>query len=304
MPQMKTLTVTLALSIVCLGAATSCYAQATLFTDRAAFSAASVNPATMPFDDLNDQGATGSINIGGVKFSGPGWIGVNQVNGRSGKVLVVQGPGESIYLQISFPTPVTAIGLDLSTLTNSRPLVGTIRLSTGESFPITAQQSFDFFGVVSDAPITSLSINLGNGGTLFVDPIAIDNLTFGQKAMPGSLTLVSEAGTRRAIALDLATHMRGPFTTPKQYFFGAPQEVRILLFARGVPAHTVVTAEAIDAAHKRYHLPVAQAVPVAGVSGLLQLVVHLPYQVHGVGDVDIEIKAGGLVSNKAQISIR
>ena len=181
-----------------------------IYSDPTVFSGLTENTSLITFDDsstVNEYGSSGYYaewqgSAGQVQFTSLGGYSyfsllvptAPQINWGTGKVLEASGgPGQS--LQIALPgTGVTAVGLNLMTLTqdvgstyNSGGTI-TITLSTGDvisniptaywatsmgASPYAAGVGPTWWGVTSDTPITWINVTSSTGA------IVIDNLDFG-----------------------------------------------------------------------------------------------------------------------------
>jgi VCBS repeat protein/FG-GAP repeat protein len=125
---------------------------------------------------------------------------------------------------------------------------------------------------------------------------------------PGPVLLIEE-NTNHAIAFDSVTFTRGPFAVRTLLSFNPDQRTRIILFASNLElltgeAETDVTAQAQDAQVNVIPLVVEHAGTVPGFDGLTQVVVKLPAELEGKGDVQVSITLRGLVSNKGVVTIK
>ena len=121
--------------------------------------------------------------------------------------------------------------------------------------------------------------------------------------------LLTSDGTNAAIALDSVTLTRGPFAVRTRFNFSPDQRTRILLFASNLellPGEDAskVTAQAENAQGKGFPLVVENVAKVPGFDWLTQVVVKLPDELDGAGDVQVSISLRGMVSNKALITIK
>ena len=186
-------------------------AQSTFYNDRAAFLAQAAGTTTLDFEgfaaDNNDTNypLPAGFTQSGVNFGVDTAAFPNQLLFVMGKDSYY--PGNSVFssqntqaqaqpdtqastgdLLITFSTPVTAIGLDFGDNFIS-PNTNTFTLSTGETFtrPTGSGTSFNFVGLTSPTPITTLDIQEPNDYVL-----NIDNFTFGAAApIPEAATAVS-----------------------------------------------------------------------------------------------------------------
>jgi hypothetical protein len=121
--------------------------------------------------------------------------------------------------------------------------------------------------------------------------------------------LLLEENSQRAIALDLVTHTRDPFSLTSQFNLSSDLRRRISLFvwrlglAPGDSASDLsVLAE--DDQGGAYTLVVEQVFSLPGVGDVTQVVVRLPDSVSGTPrDLQVKAKLRGLFSNKGLIRI-
>jgi hypothetical protein len=168
--------------------------DATLYTNRIAFNIAATNIQTINFEGIAPPNGIVSfygsgLTLDGVLFnasnpSRPGFYNISVVDPGfgfgiydtgSGAVLTVQ-PGDSI-LEITFPSGVTAVGLDIITRGRDAPAPVTFMLSTGDVFtvPSLSFPNHQFVGFTSNVAISSIQITAGSG-----TGIDYDNFVFGQ----------------------------------------------------------------------------------------------------------------------------
>lgn len=122
-------------------------------------------------------------------------------------------------------------------------------------------------------------------------------------------SLLTEANSSRAIALDSVTFMRDPFPPTTTHNFSSDGRTRITLFAANInlsPGEnsSIVTAQAEDSQRRIYTLPVEYVGTVPGFDWLTQVIIKLPAELNSAGDLSVWINARGSASNKALISIR
>ncbi|MDQ3802250.1 MAG: M12 family metallo-peptidase [Acidobacteriota bacterium] len=121
------------------------------------------------------------------------------------------------------------------------------------------------------------------------------------------LTLLTEHGSARAVAVDSVTLVRDPFPFTTRHNMSADRRTRVTLFATnlepaaGGPA--AVTAQAEDAQRRVFPLTVEYAGSVPHFPWLTQIVVRLPDGLSAGGDVWVSITQSGKVSNKALIRV-
>jgi dipeptidyl aminopeptidase/acylaminoacyl peptidase len=121
-------------------------------------------------------------------------------------------------------------------------------------------------------------------------------------------TLITEAGTDNALALDSVTLTRDPFNVSNANNLGQDQRARIMLFAvytELMPGEeaSAVTARAEDSQHVVHPLTVEYVGRVPGLAWLTQVNVRLPEELAGTGDVMVSISLHGTTSNKAILRI-
>lgn len=121
--------------------------------------------------------------------------------------------------------------------------------------------------------------------------------------------LLTEENSSRAAALDSVTFTRDPFTVHTPHNFSLDRQTRIILFASNIellPGEDAsdVTARAEDVQGRVSPLIVENVRKVPGFDWLTQVVVKLPDELDGAGDVQVSISLRGLVSNKAVITVK
>jgi choice-of-anchor B domain-containing protein len=121
--------------------------------------------------------------------------------------------------------------------------------------------------------------------------------------------LLTEWNSTRAIAVDSVTRMREPFPVNSSVNFSSDGRTRVMLFAANVnlaPGEplTVVTAQAEDAQHRIYPLTVEYVDKFPNFERVTQVIVVLPGELAGAGDVSVSINLRGTPSNKALIKIQ
>jgi uncharacterized protein (TIGR03437 family) len=125
---------------------------------------------------------------------------------------------------------------------------------------------------------------------------------------PAPPRLLTDEGTGRAIALNSVTRLREPFDLTTVYNLSPDTRTRLLLFAANVDPSAngnpaLVTAQAEDAQNKTYTLPVEFVGTVPGQDWLTQVVVILPAELSGAGELRVHINVRGADSNKAPLNI-
>jgi hypothetical protein len=121
--------------------------------------------------------------------------------------------------------------------------------------------------------------------------------------------LLLEENSQRAIALDLVTQTRDPFSLTNPYNLSSDLRRRISLFVWRLglaPGDTAsdLTVVAEDDQGGSYTLLVEQVFSLSGVGDVNQVVVRLPDNVAGTPrDLQVKVKLRGLFSNKGLIRI-
>lgn len=121
--------------------------------------------------------------------------------------------------------------------------------------------------------------------------------------------LLLEENSQRAIALDLVTQTRDPFSLTNPHNLSSDLRRRISLFVWRLglaPGDTAsdLTVVAEDDQGGSYTLVVEQVLTLSGVTDVTQVVVKLPDSVAGTPrDLQVKVKLRGLFSNKGLIRI-
>ncbi len=126
---------------------------------------------------------------------------------------------------------------------------------------------------------------------------------------PGSPKLLVDANTARGIALDSAILTKEPFPVISEHFFSPDRRTRLALFGHNLepgPGEelSVLTAQAEDSLNRTYVLQVEGVGRVPDFPWLTQLIVKLPDELQGIGDVKIRVSRRGIPSNAVLIQIR
>jgi hypothetical protein len=181
----------------------------------------------------------------------------------------------------------------------------------GNSFPFTLASGIPNNGAatinVPNTPTASARVKVEAVGNIFFN-ISRPNFTITPNTTSPP-TLLTEANTNRAIALDSVTFMRDPFPVSSFLSFSLDQRTRIMLFATGLelmPGEgiSVVTAQAEDSAHQTYPLIVEYVGKVPDLDWCTQVNVRLPDGLAGASDILVSISVRGAVSNKVVVGIR
>ena len=185
-----------------------------LFDNRAAFDAATTGRSVIDFEGIApDEGfqflpAPPGITLSGVNFT------IDRAT-SNGNLFVI---GDNFYyttnsvlsssesrlapisdnVLITLPGAFTAIAVDFGSFLAGRPV--TFTPSTGDAFTRTTPSfpNLAFVGVVSDAPITSLTIS--KPSVVGVDTVLnLDNFTFGQAVSEPSTFALASVGVLTAL---------------------------------------------------------------------------------------------------------
>jgi hypothetical protein len=200
--------------------------------------------------------------------------------------------------------------------TSSAPVnCGNVRIMLsidgGTSFPFTLATTKPNTGsatiTVPNVPTSTARVKVEAIDNIFFS-ISLPNFTITPNSTAAP-TLLTEANTNRAVALDSVTFMRDPFPLTTVDNFSLDQRTRVTLFALGLellPGEdiSVVTAQVEDAGHKTYPLKVEYVGKVPGFDWLTQVVIRLPDDFLNAGDFLVSVNLRGAVSNKAVIGIR
>ncbi|MBA2341180.1 MAG: DUF1800 domain-containing protein [Pyrinomonadaceae bacterium] len=118
--------------------------------------------------------------------------------------------------------------------------------------------------------------------------------------------LLSEATSTRAIALDSLTWQREPFPLTQTVPMFAGQRTRLTFFAMNLQTGddaSVVTADAEDAAQRRFALTVEYVGVVPGYEWMSAVVVKLADGMNDLGDVLVQLKVRGVASNRVRVGL-
>jgi len=121
--------------------------------------------------------------------------------------------------------------------------------------------------------------------------------------------LLTEWNSTRAVALDSVTRTREPFAVKSSHNFSGDGRTRVMLFAANVnlapgEPQTVLTAQAEDSQNKIYPLTVEYVGKFPDFERVTQVIVTLPDELAGAGDVSISLTLRGTPGNKALIKIQ
>ncbi len=181
----------------------------------------------------------------------------------------------------------------------------------GNSFPFTLAASVPNNGTatisVPNTPTSTARVKVEAIGNIFFN-ISLTNFTITpNNTLPP--TLVTEANTNRAVALDSVTFMRDSFPFATDHNFSLDRRTRVTLFAIGLELASgedtsVITAQAEDSEHRIFPLTIEYVGKVHNFVWLTQLNVKLPDGLATTGDFLISVSLRGAASNKAVIGVR
>lgn len=252
-----------------------------------------------------------------VRDNHPGGGGVNAAAMR---VNVVAGGGPFAVTQPGSSTTWTAgsnqtVTWDVADTSSAPVNCANVRVllsvDGGSSFPFTLASSIPNSGAatisVPNAPTSTARVKVEAIDNIFFS-ISLPNFTITPNSTLAP-TLLTEANTNRAVALDSVTFMRDPFPLTTPYNFSLDQRTRIMFFAVGLglmPGEdvSVVTAQAEDSAHRIFPLTIEYVGKVPNFDWLTQVNVRLPDGLATAGDVLVSVSLRGAVSNQAVIGIR
>lgn len=120
--------------------------------------------------------------------------------------------------------------------------------------------------------------------------------------------LISESTSTRAIALDAVTFTREPFALSTPIPFAPDRRTRVMLFALNLPLKpgddlSSLSAEAEDAAHRRYELKIEYVAPLPNQQWLSAVVIRLGDDMNDLGDVLVRVTYHNQASNRVRMAI-
>ena len=254
--------------------------------------------------------ATRTFNIlvrsGGLFVFNTATYGVNENAGTA--TITVLRTGSSVgTASVSYATSNgTAIaGASCSAGVDYLPASGTFTWTNGDFNARTFTITICNDGAIEGDETVNLTLSNATGtGSLGTPSTAV--LTIGTD--DGPLLLMDNAN-QDAIALDLVTLTRDPFSLTSPFNMSADQRRRISLFVWQVDPLTSadlasVTASARDTEFRTYDLPVEALVPLAGVPGVTQVVVRLPDSIIGAPrELLVKVTIKGVTTNEAFIFV-
>jgi hypothetical protein len=136
------------------------------------------------------------------------------------------------------------------------------------------------------------------------------DVTLTPASAPPPPVLLTDKTTGRAAAVDSVTLSREPFgVISPQNVFSLDRRTRVTLFGYNLELKTgedlsAITAQAEDAQHRLYTLPVEATRDVPDFSWITGVTVKLPDELQGVVDVSVKIALRGVASNPVLVSIK
>lgn len=251
-----------------------------------------------------------------VRDNHSGGPGVNtaqmRVNVVAGAPFVVTQPGSSTTWSAGSNQVVTwDVAATASAPVSCANVALLLSVDGGNSFPFTLAPSVPNNGAatisVPNTPTSTARIKVEAIGNIFFS-ISLPNFTITpNNTLPP--TLLTEANTNRAVALDSVTFMRDSFPFATDHNFSLDRRTRVTLFAIGLElatgeSNSVITAQAEDSAHRIFPLTIEYVGKVPNFDWLTQLSVRLPDGLATTGDLLVSVSLRGAASNKAVIGIR
>lgn len=233
------------------------------------------------------------------------------VSAGSGPFVVTQPGSSTTWVAGSNQTVSWNVANTSSAPVNCGNVRIMLSIDGGTSFPFTLASTKPNTGsatiTVPNVPTSTARVKVEAIDNIFFS-ISLPNFTITPNSIAAP-TLLTEANTNRAVALDSVTFIRDPFPLTTINNFSLDQRTRVTLFALGLELLpggdiAVVTAQIEDAEHKIYPLKVEYVGKVPGFDWLTQVVIKLPDDFLKAGDVMVSVSFRGAVSNKALLGIR
>ena len=266
-------------------------------------------------DDQGHNGAGGaktgignltiSVNPGGHFSFDTTTYGVNESGGTT-TITVLRG-GFAGTATVSYATSdgTATSGANCTSGVDYLPAAGTFTWNDGDfsvrQFTVTICND----GSNEDNETINLTLSNATGtGSLGTQPTA--TLTIGNDDAP---VLLAEELTNHAVALDLVTQTRDPFSLVNSFNLGNDQAKRVSLFVWHLgllPNDTVASVQVVarDDEGRTYNLPIEALNPLVTVPDVTQVVVRLPDNVIGAPrDLRLTVTLRGPGSNEAFIKI-
>ncbi|MEM0923649.1 MAG: hypothetical protein AAGI13_11425 [Pseudomonadota bacterium] len=163
------------------------------FTDRSSFTAQTARFTTETFNTARaDRSfAQGSLAFDGFRVEHRGTLGRPFIRldvppasdphtSIDGSPFLYAGLGEDDEIRFLFDAPIMAFAADFAGVDDDQTRAVEIAAGAGGNIPFQVAQRISFFGLISGAPFTEITLSGGPGADL---GIGIDNISFGA-AMP------------------------------------------------------------------------------------------------------------------------
>jgi len=250
----------------------------------------------------DNHAGSGGVNTGAMH--------VNVVS-SSGPFMITQPGAGASWPAGSTQTITWSVANTSSAPVNCASVRVLLSIDGGSSFPFTLAASVPNTGAatinIPNLPTSAARLKIEAIDNIFFS-ISLPNFTITPNSTAAP-TLLTEANTNRAVALDSVTLVRDPFPLTTVSNFSVDQRTRITLFASALdllPGEdiSVVTAQVEDAGNTIYPVKVEYVGKVPGLDWLTQVVIRLPDDFLNAHDVLVSVSLRGKVSNKAIIGIR
>ncbi|HKY44257.1 MAG TPA: Calx-beta domain-containing protein, partial [Pyrinomonadaceae bacterium] len=267
-------------------------------------------------DDLGHNGDGGAksttttvsifVQSGGQLAFNTATYGVNE-SGTTATITVVRTLGSAGTATVNYSTSngTATAGAACTSGVDYLPASGTLTWGNNDSTAKTFTISICNDGDNEDNETINLTLS-NAGGTGKLGVLTSATLTIGTDDGP---VLLTEESTDHAIALDLVTQTRDPFSLTTAFNLSTDERRRISLFVWRLgllPSDTLanVTVVARDDEGRIYDLPVEGLSPTLTVSEVTQVVVRLPDNVIGAPrDLRVKVTLRGPGTNEAFIKI-
>jgi CSLREA domain-containing protein len=268
-------------------------------------------------DDDGHNGAGGAksntTNVGILVRSGGRFsfntanYGVNETGGTA-TITVLRAGGNAGTATVNYSTSsgTATSGSSCTSGVDFIATAGTFTWNNGDSSTRSFTVTICNDGLDEGNETINLTLsNAGGTGSLGTQPTA--TLTIGND--DGPPVILTEENTEHAIALDLVTQTRDPFSLTNLFNLSNDQHRRVSLFVwhlgllQGDPI-SVVSVVARDDEGRSYDLLVESVSPLLGVGEVTQVVVRLPDNVIGAPrDLRVKVTLRERISNEAIIKI-
>lgn len=163
-----------------------------------------------------------------------------------------------------------------------------------------------------------LLLNLAVGGawpgnpdntTVFPQTMKVDYVrVYTRTQVATAPQLLTGEDTNRALAFDATTMQREPIATTNPHNLGQDQRTRLMLLASSLELMpednaSVVTAQAEDTQGRSFPLPVEFVGKIPNFDWVTEVVVKVPDELLGTGELGISLNSRGQSSNKAYVSL-